>query len=144
MESKFLGEFMGTMILILMGNGTVANVLLKGSKAEGAGWVAVTAGWAFAVMSGVFTAIACGSPDGHLNPAVTLASAVVSGDFSKFVPYSLAQIAGAITGAVLVWVQYFPHWRETKEPDLKLACFSTSPAIRTFVPNLLSEMIGSF
>jgi glycerol uptake facilitator protein len=135
---------MGTLVLILMGNGVVAGVLLKQSKAEGAGWMVITTGWAFAVMCGVFTAIACGSPDGHLNPAVTLGSAVVSGDFSKFLPYSLAQVAGAIAGAVLVWVQYFPHWRETKEPGLKLACFSTSPAIRTFMPNLLSEIIASF
>src|SRR5881409_3836536 len=144
MNPAWLGEFLGTMILILLGDGVVAGVLLKKSKAEGGGWIVITAGWAFAVMSGVFTAIACGSPDGHLNPAVTLGSAVVSGDFSKVVPYSLAQIAGAIAGAILVWVQYFPHWRETKEQDLKLACFSTSPAIRSFVPNLLSEVIGSF
>ena len=144
MGQRLFGEFMGTLVLILMGNGVVAAVLLKRSKAEGAGWAVITAGWAFAVMCGVFTAIACGSPDGHLNPAVTLGAAVVSGDFSKFFPYALAQIAGAVSGAVLVWVQYFPHWRETKEPELKLACFSTSPAIRTFVPNLLSEIIGTF
>jgi len=143
MNQRLFGEFMGTLVLILMGNGVVAGVLLKRSKAEGAGWVAITAGWAFAVMSGVFTAIACGG-EGHLNPAVTLGSAVSSGDFSKFIPYSLAQMAGAIAGAALVWLQYFPHWRETKEPELKLACFSTSPAIRSFVPNLLSEMIASF
>lgn len=144
MDQRVFGEFMGTMVLILMGNGVVAGVLLKRSKAEGSGWIVITAGWAFAVMSGVFTAIACGSPDGHLNPAVTLGAAVTSGDFSKLVPYVLAQMTGAIVGATLVWVQFFPHWRETKEPDLKLACFSTSPAIRTFVPNLLSEIIGSF
>src|ERR1044071_6629510 len=98
---------MGTLILILMGNGVVAGVLLKRSKAEGAGWIVITAGWAFAVMSGVFTAIACGSPDGHLNPAVTIGAAVASGDFSRVVPYMLAQIAGAIAGAVLVWIQFF-------------------------------------
>ena len=83
MASKFFGEFMGTMILILMGNGVVANVLLKRSKAEGAGWLAITTGWAFAVMTGVFTAIACGSPDAHLNPAVTLGFAMKTGDFSQ-------------------------------------------------------------
>jgi glycerol uptake facilitator protein len=143
-DQRLFGEFMGTLVLILMGNGVVAGVLLKRSKSEGAGWIVITAGWAFAVMSGVFTAIACGSPDGHLNPAVTLGAAVSSGDFSKVVPYTLAQMAGAIVGAALVWIQYFPHWRETKEPDLKLACFSTGPAIRTFVPNLLSEVIGTF
>src|SRR6185503_13090655 len=87
---------------------------------------------------------AFGSSDGHLNPAVTLGAAVASGDFSRVLPYWLAQMSGAICGAVLVWVHYFPHWRETQEPEAKLACFSTSPAIRTFVPNLLSEIIGSF
>ena len=85
--SKFFGEFMGTLILILMGNGVVANVLLKRSKAEGTGWMVITTGWAFAVMTGVFTAIACGSPDAHLNPAVTLGVAVRTGDFSKVAPY---------------------------------------------------------
>ena len=144
MDTRLLGEFMGTLVLILMGNGVVAGVLLKRSKAEGSGWIVITAGWAFAVMSGVFTAIAFGSNDGHLNPAVTLGAAVASGDFSRVLPYWLAQTSGAICGAILVWVQYFPHWRETKEPEAKLACFSTSPAIRTFVPNLLSEIIGSF
>ena len=143
MDQRVFGEFMGTMVLILMGNGVVSGVLLKRSKAEGAGWIVITAGWAFAVMSGVFTALACGAP-GHLNPAVTLGGAVTSGDFSLVVPFTLAQLAGAITGQVLVWVQYLPHWRETKEPDLKLACFSTGPAIRAFVPNLLSEVIGTF
>ena len=143
MDQRVFGEFMGTMVLILMGNGVVSGVLLKRSKAEGAGWIVITAGWAFAVMSGVFTALACGAP-GHLNPAVTLGGAVTSGDFSLVVPFTLAQMAGAFVGQVLVWVQYFSHWRETKEPDLKLACFSTGPAIRAFVPNLLSEIIGTF
>src|SRR5687768_11246501 len=123
-DKRLLGEFMGTLVLILMGNGVVAGVLLKRSKAEGAGWIVITAGWAFAVMSGVFTAIAFGSNDGHLNPAVTLGAAVASGDFSRVLPYWLAQMSGAICGAVLVWAHYFPHWRETSEPAAKLACFS--------------------
>jgi len=144
MASKFLGEFMGTMILILMGNGVVANVLLKRSKAEGAGWVAITAGWAFAVMTGVFTAIACGSPDAHLNPAVTLGLAMKSGDFSNLVPYIAAQMLGAMAGAVLVWLNFLPHWAVTPEADLKLACFSTSPAIDSRGPNLFSEALGTF
>ena len=144
MASKFLGEFMGTMILILMGNGVVANVLLKRSKAEGAGWVAITAGWAFAVMTGVFTAIACGSPDAHLNPAVTLGFAMKSGDFSNLAPYVAAQMLGAMAGAVLVWLNFLPHWAVTPEADLKLACFSTSPAIDSRGPNLFSEALGTF
>src|SRR6516164_6110478 len=121
MASKFLGEFMGTMILILMGNGVVANVLLRRSKAEGAGWLAITAGWAFAVMTGVFTAIACGSSDAHLNPAVTLGVAFKSGDFSNVPSFIVAQLLGAMAGAVLVWLNFLPHWAVTPEADLKLA-----------------------
>jgi len=134
---------MGTMVLILMGNGVVAGVLLKKSKAEGAGWMAITTGWALAVMVGVFTALACGS-EGHLNPAVTLGSAVNSGDFSKVAWYTAAQMAGAIAGACLVWLHYLPHWRETPEADLKLACFCTAPAIRSPLANLWSEIVGTF
>ena len=144
MSEKVFGEFMGTLVLILMGNGVVAGVLLRRSKAEGAGWVAITAGWAFAVMIGVFTAIACGSPDAHLNPAVTLGMAIRSGDFTKVGPYIVAQILGAMVGASLVWLHFLPHWRETDDPDLKLACFSTSPAIRRYGANVLSEIIGTF
>jgi glycerol uptake facilitator protein len=143
MQKQLLGEFLGTAVMILMGNGVVANVLLRRSKAEGAGWMVIAAGWAFAVMSGVFTAVACGAP-GHLNPAVTLASAMISGDFSILAPYWLAQLLGAALGATLVWAHFGPHWRETKEADLKRACFCTSPAIRNFPANLLSEVIGTF
>src|SRR5215813_12996390 len=99
MTSAFLGEFLGTMILILLGNGVVAGVLLKKSKAEASGWIVITAGWAFAVMAGVFTAIACGSSDAHLNPAVTLGFAVSSGDYSKLASYLPAQLLGAMIGA---------------------------------------------
>src|SRR5499426_955322 len=102
MASPFLGEFMGTLVLILLGDGVVANVLLKRSKAEGAGWMVITAGWAFAVMAGVFTAEACGSSDAYLNPAVTLGFAVSSGQFLKLTPYILAQLSGAFVGATLV------------------------------------------
>jgi glycerol uptake facilitator protein len=143
MEKQTLGEFLGTLILILLGNGVVANVLLRKSKAEGAGWMVIATGWAFAVMAGVFTAVACGAP-GHLNPAVTLATAITSGDFSNVGPFWMAQFLGAMTGAALVWAHFGPHWRETKEIDLKRACFCTSPAIRNFPANLLSEIIGTF
>src|SRR6267143_6988594 len=111
MTSPVLGEFLGTMILVLLGDGAVAAVLLKRSKAEGSGWMVITAGWAFAVMAGVFTAIACGSSDAHLNPAVTLGFAVRTGDFSKVAPYLVAQVLGAIVGASLMWVHYLPHWK---------------------------------
>ena len=143
MAAKCFGEFMGTLVLILLGDGAVANVLLKSSKAEGAGWMVITSGWAFAVMAGVFTAIACGSSDAHLNPAVTLGFAVLSGQFAKLVPYLLAQISGAFVGAVLVWLHFLPHWKETPEQGLKLACFCTAPAIRRFAANLISEIIGT-
>lgn len=144
MGEKMFGEFMGTAVLILLGDGVVANVLLKRSKAEGAGWVAISAGWAFAVVCGVFTAIACGSPDAHINPAVTLGTAVISGDFSKVFPFLLAQLLGAIVGAIFVWLHFLPHWRATEDPGLKLGCFSTSPAIWNIPANLLSEVIGTF
>ena len=144
MTSPLLGEFLGTLVLILLGNGVVAGVLLKRSKAEGSGWLVITAGWAFAVMAGVFTAIACGSSDAHLNPAVTLGFAARSGDFSKFAPYFIAQLLGAITGAALVWLHYLPHWKETPDGNIKRACFCTAPAIRQLIPNLVSEVIGTF
>jgi glycerol uptake facilitator protein len=143
MYLKCFGEFMGTLVLVLLGNGVVANVLLKHSKAEGAGWMVITSGWAFAVMAGVFTAIACGSADAHLNPAVTMGFAVSSGHFAKFAPYVVAQMAGAFVGAILVWLHFLPHWRETKDQDLKLACFCTAPAIRSFAANLVSEILGT-
>lgn len=139
----FLGEFLGTLILILLGDGVVAGVLLKRSKAEGSGWMVITAGWAFAVMCGVFTAIACGSSDAHLNPAVTLGFAVRAGSFGKCLPYILAQLLGAIAGATLVWLHYLPHWKETPDTGTKLACFCTAPAIRNVIANLISEIIGA-
>src|SRR5438552_10922207 len=144
MTSPLLGEFLGTMVLILLGNGVVAGVLLKGTKAEGSGWIVITAGWAFAMMAGVFTAIACGSSDAHLNPAVTLGFAVSSGQFAKLAPYILAQVLGAFVGAMLVWLHFLPHWNETQDQGLKLACFCTAPAIRRFTANLISEIIGTF
>jgi len=144
MVSPLLGEFLGTVILILLGNGVVANVLLNRSKAAGAGWIVITAGWAFAVMSGIFTAVACGSSAAHLNPAVTLGFAMASGDWSKAVGFSAAQILGAFVGAVLVWIHFYPHCPETTDKEAKLACFCTSPAIRNLIPNLLSEVIGTF
>src|SRR5215813_8716755 len=98
MPQGTLGEFLGTMVLILLGNGVVAGVLLRKTKSENAGWVAITAAWGFAVMAGVFTCMACGGP-GHLNPAVTVAAGVISGDFSKLGWYTVAQIAGAMAGA---------------------------------------------
>ena len=144
MASPLVGEFLGTMMLILLGDGVVAAVLLKRSKAESSGWIVITAGWAFAVMAGVFTAIACGSSDAHLNPAVTMGFAVRDGNFSKFAPYLAAQLLGAIVGAALVWLHYFPHWQQTPDSAAKLACYCTAPAIRNVLANLLSEIIATF
>src|SRR5260370_12827023 len=109
MTSPFLGEFLGTMILILLGDGVVAGVLLKRSKGEGGGWVVITAGWAFAVMAGVFTAVACGSSDAHLNPAVTLGFAVRAGSFGKFLPDIQGQLLCAMDRARPGWLPYPPH-----------------------------------
>src|SRR5216684_917794 len=144
MTSPLLGEFFGTMVLILLGDGVVAGVVLKRSKAEGSGWMVITAGWALAVMAGVFTAIACGSSDAHLNPAVTIGFAVRDANFAKFAPYLIAQLLGAIAGAALVWLHYYPHWKETPEMTTKLACFCTAPAIRNRIGNLISEIIATF
>jgi glycerol uptake facilitator protein len=144
MTSPYLGEFVGTLVLIFMGDGVVANALLKKSKAEGSGWIVLTGGWCFAVMAAIFCAIACGSRDAHINPAVTLGFAVVSGDYSKLVPYAAAQTLGAFVGAVLVWLFFLPHWRETTDPSHKLAVFCTAPAIRKPLANLMSEIIGTF
>lgn len=143
MHSPFLGELLGTMVLIILGDGVVAGVLLKDSKAEGAGWMAITTAWGFAVMCGIFVAVATGSKDAHLNPAVTVAFAIVSGDYSKLATYIPAQLLGGFLGAIVVWLHYLPHWRATQDPDLKLACFCTGPAIRDLKANWLSEVIGT-
>jgi glycerol uptake facilitator len=144
MSSPFFGEFMGTLVLILLGDGVVAGVLLKRSKAEGTGWMVITTGWAFAVMAGVFAAIACGSKDAFINPAVTLGFAISSGNYSKLLPYAAAQLAGAFVGAALVWLHYLPHWKETPDTGAKLAVFCTGPAIRNVAANLISEIVGTF
>lgn len=133
---------MGTLILILLGDGVVANVLLKQSKGENSGWVVITAGWGFAVMAGVYTAAAFGAP-GHLNPAVTIGFAVFDNDYSKIASFLPAQFIGAFLGAVLVWLHYLPHWEKTENPGLKLAVFSTGPAIRNTCTNFISEFIGT-
>jgi glycerol uptake facilitator protein len=143
MHSAFLGEFMGTMVMILLGNGVVANVVLSQTKGEKSGWMVITTGWCFAVMAGVFTALAIGS-DGHLNPAVTIGVAMSSGDWSRLPMYVPAQFLGAMVGAALVWLAYFSHWEKTPAAADKLACFATIPAIRAPLANIITEIIGTF
>jgi glycerol uptake facilitator protein len=141
-----LGEFLGTMILITLGGGVVAGALLNKSKAQNAGWMAITAGWAFGVMAGVYTARAVGGPDvGYINPVGPLAG-VLTGKLvvEKALAFAAAEVAGAFTGAVIVWLHYLPHWKETSDPAAKLAVFCTSPAIRDYPANVLSEAIATF
>lgn len=141
--SNFIGELLGTLVLILLGDGVVANILLKGSKGENGGWIVVTAAWGFAVMCGVFIAQKFGSPDAHLNPAITIAMAVKSGDWSNVAPFVTAQMIGAFLGATLVWLVYLPHWAITEDKGAKLGVFATAPAIRNTTGNLISEIIGT-
>jgi glycerol uptake facilitator protein len=144
MDPRLFGEFMGTLVLVLIGNGVVANVVLKKTLGSAAGWLTIVFGYGLGVVAGVFVAIACGSGDAHINPAVTLAFAISSGDFSKFVPYLIAQVLGGMVGGILVWVHFLPHWAETPDPGSKLACFSTGPAIKNTPANIISEIIGAF
>lgn len=141
--SPFIGELIGTMILVLLGDGVVAGVLLSKSKAENSGWIVITVAWAMAVFVGAY--IAAASSGAHLNPAVTIGLAVAgSFDWSLVPIYISAQMIGAFIGAILVWLHYFPHWAATKDPGLKLAVFSTGPAIPNRLWNLVSEIIGTF
>src|SRR6516225_2503045 len=144
MDQQLFGEFMGTLVLVLLGNGSVANVLLEKTKGQNSGWIVITTGFFLAVMAGVAVAQACGSPGAHINPAVTLAVAIISGNFSNVAGFITAQLLGALVGAILVWIHFLPHWAHTSDPGLKLACFSTGPAIRRPGANLISETIGTF
>ena len=143
MHGPLLGEFMGTMVLILFGDGVVANVLLKKSKGEGSGWIVIATGWGLGVTAGIFTAIACGSPGAHINPAVTLAVALTSHNWTNVVPFWIAQILGGFAGAVLVWLAYLPHWKETPDEAAKLGIFCTAPAIRRLPANAMTEIIAT-
>jgi glycerol uptake facilitator protein len=144
MRGALLGEFAGTFMMMLLGEGVVAACVLKRTKAEGAGWMVITTGWAFAVLCGIFTANLFGSIDAHLNPAITVAFAIKNQSFGKIVPFLLAQLGGSFTASVVVWLFYFPHWALTVDPAAKLAVFCTSPAIRSYAFNLFSEFVGTF
>jgi glycerol uptake facilitator protein len=137
------GETIGTAILILLGDGVVAGVLLNKSKSQNGGWIVITFGWGFAVMTAVF---AVGQYTGaHLNPAVTVGFALTDViKWGKVPEYFIGEFLGAFIGAVLVFLAYLPHWAETEDPGLKLAVFSTGPAIRNYPANVLTEVIGTF
>ncbi|WP_282784006.1 MIP/aquaporin family protein [Phaeodactylibacter xiamenensis] len=141
--TPFIAEFIGTFLLILLGNGVVANVVLQDTKGHSGGWIVITVGWAMAVFVGVL--VAQDYSGAHINPAVTVALAV-GGKFawSKVGGYVLAQVLGAAAGASCVWLTYIQHYRTTKDPVLKLATFSTIPQIRHNGANLFSEIIGTF
>ena len=138
----FFGEFVGTLIMMLLGNGVTANVLLSRSKGEGGGWIVITAGWGFAVAIAVY---AVGWISGaHLNPAVTIGFIATGKTPLSALPiYLLGQFLGTMTGALLVWLTYFSHWAKTQDPTLKLLCFCTKPAIRRPAANLFTEVIAT-
>src|ERR1043166_7455255 len=142
--SPFLGEFIGTALLIILGDGVVANVVLSKTKGNNGGWIVITFGWGMAVFTGVFASNLLGG-SGHLNPAVTLAVAWFADfDWNKVLPYIGAQFAGAFTGAVIVWLTYKKHFDETADAEAKLAVFCTGPAIRNTGYNLITEIVGTF
>lgn len=141
--SPFLAELLGTMFLIVLGDGVVANVVLAKTKGNSSGWIVITFGWAIAVFVGVY--VASHGSGAHINPAVTLALAAFN-DFpwSEVPVYIAGQFAGAMIGSVIVWFSYRQHFDETNDPPLQLAVFCTAPAIRKTVHNLITEIIGTF
>ncbi|MDX1653763.1 MAG: MIP/aquaporin family protein [Candidatus Competibacteraceae bacterium] len=141
--TPFVGEIIGTALLILLGNGVVANVVLEGTKGQNSGWIVITWGWGMAVFVAVFTVgVFSGA---HINPAVTVGLAI-AGKFEwvRVPAYIIAQFIGAFIGSALVWLVYRPHFAVTKDLDLKLAVFCTGPGIRNTTENLISEVIGTF
>lgn len=139
---QIFSEFLGTLILVLLGDGVCAAVNLKKSKAEASGWIVIALGWGAAVTIAVYVAGFMGPA--HLNPAVTIAMAI-AGNFSwsLVVPFILAQLAGGVIGATLVWLTYLDHWQATEDKGAILGTFATGPAIRNYPANVLTEMIGT-
>lgn len=144
MSRILLGEFLGTMFLIIFGGGVVANVVLNNTKGHNSGWITITTGWFIAVVIAVFVAQSVGSANADINPAVSFAKFFL-GTYSlgEFLRMSLAQTCGAFSGAVIVWLAYLPHWSVTLDPQTKLSVFSTMPAINKPSNNLLCEIIGT-
>jgi glycerol uptake facilitator protein len=143
MHSIWFGEFLGTLVLVLLGNGVNAAVTLRKSYAADAGWMVIATGWALAVLCGVLVAQAFGSPGAHLNPAITISIAVSSGDYSQLLIYWSAQMLGAMCGAALMVLHYGPHWRHTPDQAAKLGIFCTRGAIPSPLFNFVGEVIGT-
>ncbi len=143
-DPAVFGEFVGTALLIVLGDGVVAAVSLAKSKAEGSGWLTITVGWGLAVFAAVAVSISMGDTDAHLNPAFTVASVVMTGHPERLFTYIPAQILGGLTGAVLVWLFFLPHWKLTADPGAKLGCFSTIPAVRSYGSNFFCEVLATF
>lgn len=141
--NPYFAEFLGTLVLVLLGDGVCAAVTLEKSKAKGAGWVVIALGWGLAVMCGVF--IAGPYSGAHLNPAVSLAMAIAGSlSWGSFVHYVISQMVGAITGAFIVWLFYKDHFDITEDADAKLGCFCTMPAISNPLRNLFCEFVGTW
>ena len=143
-RGPLLGEFMGTLVLMLLGNGVCAAVTLKRSKAEGTGWLMVAAGWGLAVLCGIFVAQLFGSVDAHLSPAFTLAFAIKGQSYGKLLPFAAVQVAGAFCGAALTWLFYLPHWAATESREAKLGVFCTSPTFRQYGWAMFCETLATF
>jgi glycerol uptake facilitator protein len=143
MHSVWFGEFLGTLMLVLLGNGVCAGVTLRKSYAADSGWMVITTGWALGVLCGVLVAQAFGSPGANLNPAITLAGAVISGNYSQVFVLWSAQLLGAMGGAALVALHYGPHWKLTPDPAAKLGIFCTNAAVRSPLFNIFSETLGT-
>ena len=143
MQSPWLGEFLGTLVLVLLGNGVNAGVTLRKSYAAASGWIVITTGWALAVLCGVLVAQAFGSAGANLNPAITLAVAISTGAWSQLLSLWSAQLLGAICGASLMALHYAPHWSLTEDPAAKLGVFCTGPAVQCTWANIVSEILGT-
>jgi glycerol uptake facilitator protein len=143
--TPYIAEFIGTMILIILGDGVVAGVLLRNSKAENSGWIVITFGWAMAVAIAVYCVVQFSGA--YINPAVVIGFAVTgqfAGGWGVAIGFIIAEFLGAFVGAVIVWLAYLPHWGETEDQGLKLGVFCTAPAIYNTPANLITEIIGTF
>ena len=145
MPSNFVGELLGTMFLLILGDGVVANVVLAKTKGNSSGWIVITTGWAMAVMVGVFICISAGAPQGDINPAVTLGKWLILGVYTsgEAIMTIVAQMIGAFLGAIVVWLSYYKHWGVTPDPASKLAVFATGPAISSPIWNIVTEVVGT-